>query len=586
MNPADHSNPPLDPSSIGDSTSKTNSTIVPGSQVVRPHATGSLLSSPADTLSGGGARPHATGVRHSSETPPSSLAPGLLPSHTIVGSQDAPGRPFLAPNYSATQTTFHTPNVPTASSHHVAPAIYVPTPNVPTSAGLQPNIPTSGFSPNFPLAGFSQNLMPGPTPNFPMGGYMFHPMYPSLVQHQSSGAPAMQSSQVPVAPAPQEPRSAPNFELPLSAPDSVVSSELGSDDDGVDDRTPTRFSFGEAVSMLLQSFPDMAAAETETDDSNLSMAAIALGMGSSGNRNPRLKETSCVSSALTKALLAVRGSKGKGGVSADNVPKFPSALPCGSFLPYEKTPFSRSLLEKHSIPDGPMHASPEDLSLIPESAKSDKRPVSFTDKAAADLEESARRSLETISILDSFLTGFIMSVRHPDSPALEFQIREEMDTECLGAFAAASVSLMQFLADSMAKLHTNIRLARKDALLNASSHSKDVRASLRAAPPDPEGSFFGSCASSSIEHEAKLRRDLHYMQPLPKQSKPQSAPRGARRGSFGSSSGRQHSFASTRPKPKPQSDRYQPYPSQSSSQGSSKRKGDKRRPSHKGGHPQ
>ena len=378
-------------------------------------------------------------------------------------------------------------------------------------------------------------------------------------------------------------------------PDSVVSSEVGSDDEDPDVCTNhllSSFSFKEAVPLLLTNFPHLAGSTTAVDDTERSLSGVALGYEATESERSSLKESTFITSAMDKALRAVRGqkSKDKGSVSADNVPKFPSALPCGSFLPLVKLPFGKDLVDKRKIPDGSLQASSEDLSLVQEGPKSDKRTVSLTDKSVSDFEECVRRSLETVSALDSFMAGFILSVRHPASPKGEFQIREEMDTECLGSFATASVALMKYLANNMVKLHTNLQFARKDALLVSSSHSKDVRASLRAAPPDPDGSFFGSCASSSIEHEAKLRRDLHFMHP-PQPQQRQSRPSGGHssKPSFGHFHRQPYSKVNVRPKQKSQSSRFRPYPSQDSQRGPSKGKGDKssfHRSSRKGGHPQ
>ena len=617
---------------VSASSSSSSSSSTPISTVLSPNdhppETGARFADPVEIpLSDRIVRPPSTGgVRCVSEA--ASLATSTLVSHPTVGRQDALVPAHLAPVFSASSSV--------QGPNFSAPIVGHPTA---TPTGIAPN-PQPGHTPYFPLPGIAPNMQgsvqnplsfphsapqlnqmfssqgsqlqgsfppqqqhfPSPSPQQTIdsalsylmsvarcvdpSGNAAHLYPPRVPPQQPPGVTATQTSQSTAAPPMHEARSSTSFDQLPEASESVVSSEVGSEDEGVNDRRRTGFSFTESVSLLLHTFPDMAAADTEVDDSDLSMAAIALGMGSSGHREPRLRETSCVSTSMSKALSSVRGSKGKGGVSADNVPHFPSALPCGIFLPSEKPPFIKSILERHSIPDGPMQASAQDLSLIQDGSKSDKRTVTLSDRIFAEvLEENVRKSLEAVSILDSFLAGFIRSVRHPDSPSNEFQIREEMDTECLGSFASASVSLMQFLASNMAKLHTNIRLGRKDALLSASSHNKDVRASLRAAPPDPDGSFFGSCASSSIEHEAKLRRDLHFLQPESKQPRSQFS-RGPKRSSSAPSSGRRSSFASTKPKSKPQSDRFRPYPSRGANQSPAKGKGDKRRSSHKGGHPQ
>ena len=411
---------------------------------------------------------------------------------------------------------------------------------------------------------------------------------PQAPPQQFAGAPATITSQPPAAPPRLDTHHASAYDQPSTASGSVAASEVDSEDEDAYDRPSSSFSLSEAVSLLIQNFPDMAASEAEVDNSDLSMAAAALGMGTSTHRERRLRESNCVSTALAQALSSVRGSKGRGGVSADNVPYFPSALHCGQFLPPARLGRNRFLLERHSIPDGPMHATAQDLNLMQDRSGSHKHPppVSLPDKTAADFEENVRRALEQVSVLDSFMAGFIRTVRNPESPPSEFQLREEIDTECLGAFAAASVSLMQRLASNLAVLHTNIRLARRDAILSSSNMNRDIRHSLRAAPPDSDGSFFGACADSSIEHEAKLARDLQFVHPQPRQPKPQFAAKGPRRDSSGPPSGRQSSFARARPKPKPKSDRFRPYPTQTSTHSSSGNKGDRRRSSHRGRHPQ
>ena len=502
---------------------------------------------------------------------------------------------------------------------------------LPTDYGFRPNV-VAGIRPNIPLSvgqfpgssqlpadsGFRPNFVTGIRPNIPLSTGFTAPQGLDFIQaalgqlvqsvnnmaagavpqglnsalsHPGAQQPAGPSSSHTYAASALDARPASSSQrLPTA---SVDSSEVGSEDDDPDVRAPpgpVSFSFRDAVPLLLENFPELAGDTTSTENSEHSLSGIALGLNAAEAERPSLKESAFISSAMEKALKAVRGQKGKGkgGVSADNVPNFPSALHCGTFLPLDRLPFDKNLVDRHSIPDSSMQATSEDLSLVQEGSKSDKRTVSLTDRTAADFEENVRRSLETVSVLDSFMAGFIMSVRHPDSPKQEFQIREEMDTECLGSFASASVVLIQYLAGNLSKILTNLRLSRKDGLLVNSSHSKEVRASLRAAPPDPDGSFFGSCASSSIEHEAKLRRDLHFMQP-PQPPQRQSRPSGGRTSRFDRpsfNSNRQSSRVNVRTKQKTQSYRFRPYPPQDSQRHSSRGKGDKHRSSRKGGHPQ
>ena len=538
------------------------------------------------------------------------------------------------------------PNIPIFSG--IRPNAPFPFAAAPQSSfpgsGTQPSLPSVGIQPNFstfdagqvsslpvpvPLSAVPQNPFPGilPSSSTPQGlavnpsilGQLASIL--SLAAHaapQTASASPPTFSAAPLAPtapfaahpltATQLPVEASSSSFPLHASpaldapvpvlsphpppgSSQASSVADSDVADADDLPPSKrgaFTIREAIPLLLDNFPEMAGSSTPVEDTGRSLSDMALGLSSIESERQTLKESGFVSEALNQAMSAVRGSKSnaRGGVSAENVPKYPSALQCGRFLPTDRHTIYNSIVDRHSIPDGPLKASSEDLSLIPEGRRADKRAISIPDNIAADFEESARRSLIAVSTLDSFMAGFIKSVRHPDSPRSEFQLRDEMDPECLAAFASASVSVMQHLASHLAKLHTNLRLARKDALLSSSALNKDVCASLRAAPPDPDGSFFGACASSSIEHEAKLRRDMHFLQPQ-KQNR-QSAPRPERsdRSSFGPPPRRQpYSKVRVQPKQRSQSDRFRPYPSQDSDK-YPRGKGGKSRLSRKGGHPQ
>ena len=583
---------------------------------------------------------------HISKAPPSAtITSADLPGTGIrpnLPTGPTPNFPGIRPNFPPVAGP--TPNVPNFSGiRHNTPFPFGAASQFPFSgAGSQPSL-SGGMQPNFytsdagpvsshpALSAAPQNPFPGilPPSSIPQGlavnpsvlGQLASIL--SLAAHaapQTASAAQPTFSAAPLAPtatfaahplsATQLPVEASPSSFPLQASpaldahppvpvlsshhppgSSQASSVADSDVADADDLPPSKrgaFTIREAIPLLLDNFPEMAGTSTPVEDAGRSLSDMALGLSSVESERQTLKESGFVSEALSQAMAAVRGSKrnARGGVSADNVPKYPSALQCGRFLPMDRLNFYNSIVDRHSIPDGPLKASSEDLSLIPEGRRADKRAVSIPDNIAAEFEECARRSLVAVSTLDSFMAGFIKSVRHPDSPRSEFQLRDEMDPECLAAFASASVTVMQHLANYLAKLHTNLRLARKDALLSSSAHNKDVCASLRAAPPDPDGSFFGACASSSIEHEAKLRRDMHFLQPQ-KQNR-QSAPRPERsdRSSFGPPPRRQpYSKVRVQPKQRSQSDRFRPYPSQDSDK-YPRGKGGKSRLSRKGGHPQ
>ena len=93
------------------------------------------------------------------------------------------------------------------------------------------------------------------------------------------------------------------------------------------------------------------------------------------------------------------------------------------------------VLAPEAIPLANLAPSQEDLLLLPVRSHTSPRSCQLSDKVLADLEETAQRGLETVSVMDSFLGGLIEAVRDPD-PSLEgFHLKTEQDPVQICSFA-------------------------------------------------------------------------------------------------------------------------------------------------------
>ena len=395
--------------------------------------------------------------------------------------------------------------------------------------------PTQFFPWNGPNQAFQG--LPGGFPGFPHPSWQpesngFTP-FQSQSQHGSPNtSPFLQQGAAPRQDQPLSTSSA-QSQSDLAAPlDEAADPDYASDaskethhSEMTQDEEPKRFSPQEALAKLRALKPAYFAPDEEDAQDSDSAAASAevLRLSSSAPASRScIKETPMVSAAMKNALSSARGSKDR--FSQGSIPNFPEALPCGKFLRADRFPTggrgpsNRYFAHSH-IPSATLSLSQEDL-LLTGGSSSTKPETTIPLKAFADNEEIARRALESCSIIDSFLGGLFTAISDPNAD--HFQLSQEADPETILSFATMINDTLKFVSGSLAKLHVNNVLVRRDAILTRSSavKSHQTRSSLRHVPPIA-GSLFSGSVQPTIKHQAEVRRDLAFSQP----ARPNPAPR-------------------------------------------------------------
>ena len=195
------------------------------------------------------------------------------------------------------------------------------------------------------------------------------------------------------------------------------------------------------------------------------------------------------------------------------VPDFPRALPCGRFLKIRQPPFPKKSIQLDSIPEASLSVSAEDLLL----SKKEKgqRNVVVSDRGMVLWEEAARRGLESVSVIDSFFGGTLNSIFKKGENGVE--VRQDLDPKEVQILSDQVSDNIRFIAHTMATLHTNIVMARRDAVLADSSIPTEKRASLRVLPPHK--TLFDEHVQPVIKAHADLMRDLSF-QPSKQMKRP------------------------------------------------------------------
>ncbi|KAL8585914.1 hypothetical protein ACOMHN_061075 [Nucella lapillus] len=190
----------------------------------------------------------------------------------------------------------------------------------------------------------------------------------------------------------------------------------------VPDTQAPSFSFSEAVDLLARHTPDAVATAQGDKTSYLSAAELALGSKPLSAPAPSLpKESSMVANSMRRVQLRVRGAESQA-VSPGSVPDFPGAMACGKFLKPEKLPFSRKACIVHDlIPGTALALSQEDLLLLQEESRLQQRQAVLSERCLTEWEETARRGLEAVSVMDSFLGGLVSVLKDPDHT--QFKLR-------------------------------------------------------------------------------------------------------------------------------------------------------------------
>ena len=116
--------------------------------------------------------------------------------------------------------------------------------------------------------------------------------------------------------------------------------------------------------------------------------------------------------------------------------------------------------------------------------------------------------------MDSFLGGLVNTLKEDDSDT--FSLKQEIDSSDLVSFIKSIAENLKFTASSLASLHVNFALCRRDCLLaqsQALAKSQSTKASLRALPLHSEALFGGDHLSPTIHGLAEARRDLAFVVP-------------------------------------------------------------------------
>ena len=310
----------------------------------------------------------------------------------------------------------------------------------------------------------------------------------------------------------------PALSMGLGPQPSVDQSGSDEDEEGEGEEPSSAgqaFSFTEALLALTSSLPVVAGEAAIAPELGLSASEKALGSSSAiSSPGLRLKESEMVTGAIRKAHCLAQGVDSPPAASAGSLLDFPGALSSGKFIRPHKFPFPRKPPVCHdAIPKATLTPSPEDLLLLQDKARS-ARSVQIQDKILAEWEESTRRNLEVISVVDSFLGGLINAVRDPDHPGEGFHLREEIEPDQVFVFAKTALQGLRSLSDSVAKLHTNFILARRDAVLSHTqvAFSASQKASLRVAPVS-DGSLFAGQVQAALKQHAQVCRDLALSNP-------------------------------------------------------------------------
>ncbi|KAL8607181.1 hypothetical protein ACOMHN_009575 [Nucella lapillus] len=190
-------------------------------------------------------------------------------------------------------------------------------------------------------------------------------------------------------------------------------------------------------------------------------------------------------------------------------------MACGKFLKPEKLPFSRKACIVHDlIPGTALALSQEDLLLLQEESCSQQRQAVLSERCLTEWEETERRGLEAVSVMDSFLGGLVLVLYDPDHT--QFKLRHSPDPAAVVPFIQSMAEGLKYSADAFARLHMISVLARRDAVLSASQVTRfhSCRASLRALLVRP-GSLFGNHVQATLGARRRSKGISPFIQDLP-----------------------------------------------------------------------
>ena len=266
---------------------------------------------------------------------------------------------------------------------------------------------------------------------------------------------------------------------------------------------PHSYSFSEALVHLSKAVPS-AVSQREAQPALQSSLSCILGRtpkGAAGSPSFSLNEADLVGQALDAAQrLARKGAPASQPGSLQEVQG--AGLAYNSFIrSVSKGPMGK-LFSHDKLPSSPTEVSRDDMLLLP---NRDGNPKSvLRDRSLAGFEAATIHALEATSMLDSFLGGLGSTMKGfllPDPQSEQSQF----DAQAALAFFEAMSEAITFSASTLASLHTNLVMARRDAFLAQSrfSKEKDLCASMRSLPVS-QGSLFGGAVSAAIEERKKI----------------------------------------------------------------------------------
>ena len=305
-----------------------------------------------------------------------------------------------------------------------------------------------------------------------------------------------------------------------ASPSSSYEDTRGEDEDREDKEeeetpAPHLLSMDEAISFLSDYDPEAVTVRQSTVPRICSAADRLWGQATSRSDGATiLKESPIVSQALEAALAKARDPKKTNKnrashSSADEVPDFPGAFKCGSFPRPVRSPFTDKYLELVNLPDTSPRLSQQDTLLLPFKERNRPLKASLSSKTLEDWSEGARRGLESVSVVDSFLGGLMRCMLDPEKEFRSLRDPSDICPQAIMSFIKSISEALKFSAATQADLLVGLNLARRDAILGASKIVKDhqTRRSLRVVDLT-SGSLFGNHVKPLIKESAERNRDL------------------------------------------------------------------------------
>ena len=267
-------------------------------------------------------------------------------------------------------------------------------------------------------------------------------------------------------------------------------------------------SFKDKVEILAEILPDRVEA-VEGKKVTLTEADRVF-LGDSGLSTPDssiLLESPSVGAEVKAALAAIQDG-GSGGAS-DPILKapydLPRALSLGSFPKTRFPPFPRKENFKHvSIPQTSLRISTDDVRFARSISVTPKGHTShsaiLSDIRLKTWEETARQGLESMSLLDTFFGAVLKTVfkRNEDG---SLQVNQDVDPATVQSLVATVSENLTFSSHSLATLHANFVLARRDAVLADSTIPEESKSTVRALPF--ENTLFGSDMTTVVKSQAE-----------------------------------------------------------------------------------